>query len=102
MQVLQSQHGQACGFHCLMAFLTAVSDERFFRSLGTSSQIFGPKRESDSVPCKTAQTGREKKVDLFLVLYTVMLFNLKQSLTSFGDKPLTHLYSSVARTCMFL
>ena len=34
--------------------------------------------------------------------YTVMLFSLKQSLTSFGDKPLTNLYSSVARTCIFL
>ena len=41
-------------------------------------------------------------MDLFLVLYTVMLFSLKQSLTSFGDKPLTNLYSSVARTCIFL
>ena len=41
-------------------------------------------------------------MDLFLVLYTVVLFSLKQSLTSFGDKSLTNLYSSVARTCIFL
>ena len=71
-----------------MAFLMAVSDERFFISLGTSSQIFGPKWESDSVPCKTVRAGRDQKVDLFLVLYAVMLCSLKQSLTSFGDKPL--------------
>ena len=59
MQVLQSRHGQACGFHCLMDFLKAVIVERFFISLGTSSQIFGPKWESDSAPWKTVQTGRE-------------------------------------------
>ena len=35
-------------------------------------------------------------IDPFLVLYTVMLFSLKQLLKSFGDKPLTNLYSSVA------
>ena len=59
MQVLQSQHGQACGFHCLMALLKDVSYERFFISLSTSSQIFGPNWERDSVPCKTVRTGRE-------------------------------------------
>ena len=37
----------------LMAFLKAVSDERFFISLGTSSQIL-----DDSVPCKTANWPR--------------------------------------------
>ena len=41
-------------------------------------------------------------MDLFLVLYTVILFSLKQSLTRFRDKPLTNLYSSVARSCIFL
>ena len=85
-----------------MAFLKAVSDEGFFISLGTSSQILAPKWESDSVPCKTVRTGREYEMDLFLVLYTAMLFSLKQSLTTFGDKPLTNLYSSVARTFIFL
>ena len=74
----------------------------FFISLGTSSQIFVPKWESDTVPCNTVQTGREEKLDLFLVFYTAMLFSLKQSLTSFGDKPLKNLYSSVARTFIFL
>ena len=85
-----------------MAFSKAVSDERFFILLGTSSQIFGPTWESHSVPCKTVRTGREQKVDLFLVLYIAMLFSLKQSLTSFGDKPLTNFYSYVARTWTFL
>ena len=75
---------------------------KVFISLGTISQIFGPKWESDSVPCKTVWTDREEKVDLLLMLYTVMLFSLKHSLTSFGDKPLTNFYSSVARTCIFL
>ena len=55
----QSRHGEACCFHCLMAFLKTVSDERFFISLGGSSQVFDPKWESDSVPCKTVRTGRE-------------------------------------------
>ena len=32
----------------------------------------------------------------------LMLFSLKQYLTSFGDKPLTNLYDSVARTLIFL
>ena len=36
-------------------------------------------------------------VDLFLALYTVVLF-----MTSFGDNPLSNLYSSVARTWIFL
>ena len=76
-----------------MVFLKAPSVERFFISLGTSSQIFGPKWESDSVPCNTVRTGREQKADLFLVLYTIKLFSLKESLTNFGDKPLTNLYS---------
>ena len=59
LQNLQRRHEQACGFHCLMAFLKAVIVERFFISLGTSSQIFGPKWESDSVPWTTVRTGRE-------------------------------------------
>ena len=37
----------------LPLFFEGVSDERFFISLGTSSQIFGPKWWNDSVPCKT-------------------------------------------------
>ena len=55
------------------------------------------KWESDSVPCKTVETGREWKVDVLVVLYKVMVFSLKQSLTSFRDKPLTNLNSYVAR-----
>ena len=43
---------------CLPFFFEGVSDERFFISLGTSSQIFGPKWVNDSVPCKTVQTSR--------------------------------------------
>ena len=40
-------------------FIKAVSVVKFFISLGTSSQIFGPKWESYSVPCKTVRTCRE-------------------------------------------
>ena len=58
----------------LMAFLKAVCVERFFIAFGTSSQIFGPNWESDSMPCKTGQ----KKMGLFLVLYAVMSFSLEQ------------------------
>ena len=85
-----------------MVFSKAVSDKRFFILLGTSCQIFGSTWESDSVSCKTVPTGREQKVDLFLVIYIAMLFSLKQSLTSLGDKPWTNFYSYVARTWTFL
>ena len=59
MKVLESRHGKARGFHCLMAFLKTASVERYFISLGTISQMFGPKLESDSLPCKTVRTGQE-------------------------------------------
>ena len=85
-----------------MAFLKAGSGESFFISLGKGPQIFGPKWEKDSVPYKTIRIVREYKVDLFLELYTVMSIGLKQSLTSFRDKLLTNLNSSVTRTCIFL
>ena len=55
-----------------MAFLKAVRVERSFISLGTSSQIFGTKGESDSVPCEAVRTGPKKKMDLFLMLHIVM------------------------------
>ena len=41
-----------------MAFEKAVSIERFFVSFDRSFQIFGPKWESDSASCKTANWPR--------------------------------------------
>ena len=40
-----------------MAFLKAVSVERFFILFGTNSQIFGPKGKSDFVLCKNRVNG---------------------------------------------
>ena len=56
-----------------MAFLKAVSDERFFISLGTSSQIFGPNWESDSVPCKTANWPRIESGPVSNVIHSYVI-----------------------------
>ena len=52
-----NRQGQACAFNCSKASLKAVSVKRIFILLGTSSQIFGPKWESDSVPSKNVRIG---------------------------------------------
>ena len=70
--------------------LKVVSVDMFFVLFGTISQILGPTCEGDS------------KKYLLLVLCTVIILNLKQSLTSFRDKPLTTLYSSVIETYIFI
>ena len=67
-----------------------MSVDMFFVLFGTISQILGLKCEGDS------------KKYLLLVLCTVILLNLKQSLTSFRNKPLTTLYSSVIETSIFI
>ena len=48
--------------------------------------------------------GNKPRIESVLISGVIHshLFNLKQSLTCFGDKPLANLYSSVGRTCIFL
>ena len=70
-----------------------MSAERFFISFGTSSQIFRIKYDSDSMPRRTLWTGR---------CTWFVLFNLKQSLTSFRGKPLTKIYIYFCRKDLYI
>ena len=71
--------------------LKSFSVERFFISLST-------------IPKFSVPSGNKPRIESVLISGVIHshLFNLKQSLTCFGDKPLANLYSSVGRTCIFL
>ena len=52
MYGLHSLQGQFTGFHFLISLLKAFTVSNCFNSLGTISQILGPRKEMLSVPLK--------------------------------------------------
>ena len=53
MYGFHSLQGQFTGFHFLIPLLKELTVSNCFNSLGTISQILGPKKEMLSVPLKT-------------------------------------------------
>ena len=58
---LHSLHGQFCGHQFLIPDLKAFEDFTFCNSVGTISQILGPKNDRLSVPSYTILTGGIEK-----------------------------------------
>ena len=62
---LQSLHGQFCGHHLLIPDLKALKVFTFFNSVGTISQILGPKNDRLSVPLYALLTGGTEKCEVW-------------------------------------
>ena len=67
--ILQSRHGHCKGTHFLIFLLKMLKDCDNLISLGTRSHIFGPRNETDSVPCLTEFTLRLCNVSFRQKLY---------------------------------
>ena len=61
---LHNLHGQFCGHQFLIPYLKAFKDFTFFNSVGTISQILGPKNDRLSVPLYTLLTGGIEKSEV--------------------------------------
>ena len=62
---LHNLHGQFCGHQFLIPYLKAFKDFTFFNSVGTISQILGPKNDRLSVPLYTLLTGGIEKCEVW-------------------------------------
>ena len=58
---LHNLHGQFCGHRFLIPYLKAFKDFTFFNSVGTISQILGPKNDGLSALLYTTLTGGIEK-----------------------------------------
>ena len=61
---LHCLHGQLCGHHFLIPDLKAINVFTSFNSIGTISQILGPKKDRLSVPLYTLLTGGTEKCEV--------------------------------------
>ena len=66
MYGLHSLQGQFTRFHFLISLLKAFTVSNCFNSLGTISQILGPRKEMLSVPLKTLRTFRLANSERFV------------------------------------
>ena len=69
MYILQSRHGHCKGSYFFIFLLKILKDCDNLISLGTRSHIFGPRNETDSVPCLTEFTLRLCNVSFQRKLY---------------------------------
>ena len=61
----ESLHGQFCGHHFLIPDLEALNDFPSFNSVGTISQIFGPKNDRLAVRLYTLLTSGTEKCEVW-------------------------------------
>ena len=98
--ILHNSQGQFYSLHSFILALNIFNDVTLFNSVGIISQIFGPSYRRDSSPKEVVRTLLVLKM-LFDEYNNVSLRG-KMLVIIAGLRPLTTLYSSIARVWMFL
>ena len=100
MYVLHNFHGHLSGFHSLILLLNNFTEFISFKTFGIIAHIFGPECTRASVPYLTVRTFLV--VNGFFEKYFTDFLSGNTCDINWGDIPITTLYSSIARVCMFL